>query len=115
MFHHLLLFSLVAFIFSQTAKSQNVAWINPPIAGPDQDYSADQVWAIGSNRNGNSQPAASRCYSTTDYSGGRYGPSVFVYLCVSYKYGIQDTDGFAYIQALWLRSLHGWLILGASV
>ena len=50
MFHHLLLFSLVAFIFSQTAKSQNVAWINPPIAGPDQDYSADQVWAIGSTQ-----------------------------------------------------------------
>jgi hypothetical protein len=50
MSHHLLLFSLVAFLFLQTTLSQNVAWINPPIAGPNRDYSADQVWAIGSTQ-----------------------------------------------------------------
>jgi len=50
MFHHLLLFSLLAFIFSRAAQSQNVAWVNPPIAGPSRDYSADQVWAIGSTQ-----------------------------------------------------------------
>jgi hypothetical protein len=52
MSHHLLLLSLVvlAFIFSKAAKSQNVAWVNPPIAGPNHDYSADQVWAIGNTQ-----------------------------------------------------------------
>jgi hypothetical protein len=47
---HLLLFSLVAFLFLQTALCQNVAWINPPIAGPIHDLLADQVWAIGSTQ-----------------------------------------------------------------
>jgi hypothetical protein len=50
MSHHLLLLSLVALIFSQTAQSQNVAWVNPPIAGANHDYSADQAWAIGSTQ-----------------------------------------------------------------
>jgi hypothetical protein len=50
MSHHLLLLSLVTFTFSKAAKSQNVAWVNPPTADPNHDYSANQVWANGSTQ-----------------------------------------------------------------
>jgi len=45
-----LLFGLEAFFFSHAARSQNVAWVNPPIAGLNSVYSADKVWQVGSTQ-----------------------------------------------------------------
>jgi hypothetical protein len=50
MFHHLLLFGFITFIFSHAARSQNVAWVNPPIAGIYTVYSADTVWQVGTTQ-----------------------------------------------------------------
>jgi hypothetical protein len=50
MFHHIVPLSLAISIFSQPTQAQDAAWVNPPIAGVDGDYSNDLSWPIGSTQ-----------------------------------------------------------------